>query len=58
MSNDPTISLAAFFNQLGNIEITGQGSGTLSPNFDWDDNPNTYGQAVNTIEVGGQAFTQ
>ena len=58
LSNDPTISLAAFFNQLGNIEITGQGSGTLTLNFDWDDNPNTYGQAVNTIEVGGQTFTQ
>ena len=37
LSNDPTISLAAFFNQLGNIEITGQGSGTFTLNFDWDD---------------------
>ena len=52
------VSLSAFFNQLGDLEITGQGSGTLQLDFDWNDDPNNAGTAVSTIEVGGQTFTQ
>ena len=52
------VSLSAFFNQLGDLEITGQGSGTLQLDYDWNDDPNKYGTAVSTINVKNQTFTQ
>ena len=40
------------------LQVTGTGSGTLALDFQWDDNPNTYGTALGTIDILSHTFTQ
>ena len=48
----------ATFDSSGNIVATGTGSSNISLKLEWDDNPNTYGQALGSLSVGGQTWTQ
>ena len=47
-------ALSVSFDSNGNIVTTGTGTASVQFNFEWDDNPNTYGQALGTArwEVG------
>ena len=56
-------SNAAFasFNQNGDLVVTGNGTAQIQLNFDWDDNPNTAGTALNTLKwfgLDGVEFVQ
>ena len=52
MTQSTTISVS--FNSNGDIVVGGTGTASVQFNFEWDDNPNTYGQALGTVrwEVG------
>ena len=47
-------NIGAPINSNGDIVVGGTGTGSVQFNFEWDDNPNTYGQALGTVrwEVG------
>jgi len=51
-------SITATFNGAGDLVIGGTGSGLVRLEFEWDDNPFTYGQALGTYTVAGRTFTQ
>lgn len=51
-------NLAATFNSNGDLVVTGTGTAVISLDFEWDDNPNTYGQALGSITIGGRTFVQ
>ena len=60
-----TISLKAVnsdinaqFNNGTGLVVGGTGTGTVTLRFEWDDNPNTYGQALGTWSIGGVGFVQ
>ena len=40
------------------IQVDGTGTGTITLEFDWDDSPNTSGQSVGSMTIGGQTFDQ
>ena len=40
------------------LKAEGVGDGNVGLNFKWDDNPSTAGQALGSVEVAGQTFTQ
>ncbi len=46
------------FDVSGNLIATGSGDAVLQIRLEWNDNPNTYGQAVNNIQFGGKTWTQ
>ena len=48
----------AVFNGPNTITVSGNTSQTISLEFQWDDNPRTYGTAVDQISVGGATFTR
>lgn len=51
-------TLSASFNANGHIVVNGVGNGRVKLKFEWNDNPNTYGKAVNSISVGQANFFQ
>jgi hypothetical protein len=53
-------TISASFNSSGDIVVTGTGTGIIGLDFEWDDNPNTYGTALNTLSYPskGVQFTQ
>ena len=54
-----TGSMDARFSDDGrSIVINGESTGNIELTLNWDDNPNTNGTALGTIEVGGVSFTQ
>jgi len=46
------------FDSNGNVVGTGTGTSNVNLTLEWDDNPNTYGQALGSISIGGQVWTQ
>ena len=40
------------------LVVNGTGSGLVRLEFEFDDNPNTYGQALSTFRIGGHTFVQ
>lgn len=54
-----TGSMDARFSDDGrSIVVDGESTGNIELTLNWDDNPNTNGTALGTIEVGGVSFTQ
>lgn len=51
-------NISASFDTSGNLIVTGTGSGKVQLLLSWDDNPNTYGQALGKIELGGKTWRQ
>ena len=51
--------LSAYFLADGTgVKVDGNGTGTLTLKFDWDDKVNVSGQAVGDLTIGGQTFDQ
>jgi|TARA_B100000035_G_scaffold3909_1_gene3479 hypothetical protein len=52
--------IAATFDSQGRLIVTGAGAATLDFDFEWDDNPNSYGTALGTYSIPdlGVNFTQ
>lgn len=46
------------FDNNGNLVATGSGTASVSLELEWDDNPNTYGQALGTLTYAGTSWTQ
>jgi hypothetical protein len=46
------------FDSQGNLVATGSGTASVSLELDWDDNPNTFGQALGTLTYGSTSWTQ
>ncbi len=53
-----TGDLDANFQPNGDLYVTGTGTANIQLNFEWNDNPNTYGQALGSYSIGGITFTQ
>ena len=53
-------TIDANFNSSGDIVVTGTGEGVVGLDFEWNDNPSTYGQALGTYSLPsvGVTFTQ
>ena len=51
-------TLSTTFDGSGNIVATGSGSAVVVLCLQWNDNPNTYGVAINSIQIGGLTFTR
>lgn len=51
-------SLDFTFDASGNLVASGTGTSNITLRLDWDDNPNTYGQALGSITIGGVTWTQ
>lgn len=52
-------TLNAYFKPDGSgIAVDGSGTGTITLDFEWDDNVSTSGQAVGSMTIGGQTFDQ
>ena len=51
-------TLSTSFDGSGNIVATGSGSAVVVLCLQWNDNPNTYGVAINSIQIGGLTFTR
>ena len=52
-------ALSAYFLANGTgLKVEGDGSGTITLDFDWDDKPSTSGQAVGKLVIEGQTFDQ
>lgn len=52
-------TLSAYMKSNGSgIVVEGGGTGTITLGFGWNDNPSSSGQAVGTLTVGGQTFSQ
>ena len=52
-------SLTAAFNADSSaLVISGTGTGNILLTLQWNDNPNTAGVAINTIQLGGQTWTR
>ena len=51
-------TIDAYFNGAGDLVVTGSGSGLVRLDFEYDDNPNTAGQALGTYTVAGRTFVQ
>jgi len=52
-------TLSAQFSQDGNsLEVTGSGTGNITLELTWNDDPNNGGTALGSITVGGVTFTQ
>ena len=41
-----------------NLVVSGTGTSNVTITLDWDDNPNTYGQALGSISIGAATWTQ
>ena len=53
------LSVSATFSADGNnLVVSGSGSGTVTWSYQWDDNPSTYGKAVDSITIAGSTITQ
>tara|TARA_Y100000004_G_C8945158_1_gene425967 strand:- start:325 stop:2442 length:2118 start_codon:yes stop_codon:yes gene_type:complete len=58
---DTASDVSVGFDSSGNIVTTGEGTAEVEFLFEWDDNPNTAGQALGTVTwdgVSGLEFTQ
>lgn len=53
-----TAALAITFASNGDLVATGTGSANIDLILEWDDNPNTYGTALGSIEIEGVTWTQ
>lgn len=51
-------SAQAAFDSSGNIVVTGSGSCDITAELDWNDNPNTAGMALGTLQYGNKSWTQ
>ena len=52
-------TLSAYFKPDGSgIAVEGNGTGTITLDFDWSDNPVTSGQAIGSMTIGGETFDQ
>jgi hypothetical protein len=40
------------------LVVNGTGQGLVRLDFEWNDNPNTYGTALNTFTIAGETFVQ
>tara|TARA_R100000030_G_scaffold8728_2_gene5976 strand:- start:307 stop:3645 length:3339 start_codon:yes stop_codon:yes gene_type:complete len=49
---------ASFLSDGTGIQVNGTGTGVITLELEWDDNPNTSGQAIGTMVIEGQTFTQ
>ncbi len=57
--NTPTAPIQVTFDSNGDlISSGGTGSASVSLELNWNDNPNTAGTAVDTIQFGGKTWTQ
>jgi hypothetical protein len=56
----PSGNVDVNFDSLGNIVVTGDGNATVVFLFEYDDNPNTYGKAIDNVSWQGTSldFTQ
>ena len=45
-------------NSSVSLVVGGTGTSNINITLDWDDNPNTYGQALGSISIGGATWTQ
>lgn len=52
----PVSTITAQFNNNGDLSIGGVGSARIRLRLEWSDNPNTNGDAINTISVNGLTF--
>lgn len=52
----PLSTIDAQFNSSGNLRVTGVGSARIRLRLEWSDNPNTFGDAINSISVNGMTF--
>jgi hypothetical protein len=52
----PLSTIQAEFNNSGNLRVTGVGSARIRLRLEWSDNPNTFGDAIKTIDVNGLTF--
>jgi len=52
----PVSTITAQFNNSGDLSIGGVGSARIKLRLEWSDNPNTNGDAINTISVNGLTF--
>ncbi len=44
------------FDSSGNLNVTGTGSSLATFTLEWDDDPNAYGKAIETVEFGGKIW--
>ena len=52
-------TLTAYFKPDGTgIAVEGNGTGTITLDFDWNDNVVTSGQAIGSMTIGGETFDQ
>ena len=51
-------SAQAAFDSNGNIVVTGSGTCSITAELDWNDNPNTPGLALGSIQYGTKTWTQ